>query len=512
MPSDQIEAKIFEDFTGGLYERGNDRSCPPNGLLECTDCYPLADGGLRAAFRWNDERADSRMTGGSTSRIALGMHVLDETARSLTDVPLLYLVAGDKGTTVAPVNSSAHVFANSTVSATAAFTTIASYSTVTKWFPTPIVPFLSTVGGISDDVYIGIAEMTSGGVYRIGSTVQQLAASMVYSLSVHQARLAAGITNNARSQVTFSEPRDSTSLGSVGAKFVRPFEEGQNFPAFVESFYPGDLVVGLTPAGLFGVQGDVAQPSVRELDRIHGPDGWTWGARTPNGVAYLTNEKGVWETAGTAARLLSPQMVGSPMCDLFTFTSGERGFLGQLACWNDWLFTPNGYVYDYRTGGWFKTTLPTPGKFPFWAAAKIPNKMYAFGDNGAGKPVLISAELAEETMDRASSFTFTLPLQEIPERTIELRQIVVYTNGYGSGGLSGGRISVTVTPTPHSGEQPPTAEVPAGVGLASFRVGSNDTFIRVRIRSEANDPSGEAPSVSRVILGLQPRSSLPGVN
>src|SRR5688572_28593110 len=45
---DSLELVEYSDLSGGLWDRGTDRECPKNGLLEATDCYPQASGGLRA--------------------------------------------------------------------------------------------------------------------------------------------------------------------------------------------------------------------------------------------------------------------------------------------------------------------------------------------------------------------------------------------------------------------------------------------------------------------------------
>src|SRR5262249_16336077 len=113
---------------------------------------------------------------------------------------------------------------------------------------------------------------------------------------------------------------------------------------------PSDLFIIKQGAPFLNVQGDITQPTVQAM-----AEGISAGvseqdvARTPQGIIFIGQTGGVYITDRVTIHNLSTQLNGlNQQSDVVA--------IGDLDYINEYLFAPNGYVYDFRTKSWFQQT------------------------------------------------------------------------------------------------------------------------------------------------------------
>lgn len=519
---DDLQALTYRDFTSGLFERGNEREVPPNGLIECTDCMPLRNGGLRAAWAWKEESK----TNLPRNRRVLGFQVQrgeleGERNRKLLEAGIM--LASTSTAALGPFTYE-YWFANSLSSAvfTTALTDWSSGRTHSSMDILRPVRFESFQGNWYYNVAEQLAATTQGiGVWRMPdlnttAATQVLVSENIADIVAHQDRLLyAKRTNNRYHTIIFTSPSTDATPPSSNTLTFGTFRPGDI--TFMDAVFPQDLFILKLNHGGFVIQGDIgAGPLVRETVQHYAPERPTRGVRIPQGIAYLTQSQGVWLWAGGSESFhLSGQFTGSPMTEVTLNPTSDSqsldvGFLGQLGFAGQWLFTPKGYIFDTLNGWWFKSTLPSPGIFSHWSPDLIGARMFGAGHTEPGDNLnLISASTDLQTMVRTGSFQATLPLIDTAERNVEVRRIEVFGQGFGNGGTW----QLEITNDRGETETTGLAAVAARAGSARFNTKTTGDYLKIRLLSQGNgdasSPTGksEAPMIDSIVVYVKPRQT-----
>lgn len=518
---DELVPLTFRDFTAGLWERGNDREVPPNGLLECLDCMPLAMGGVRAAWAWRKELRGALPADGLP--IGFGIDPGYRTfAASQQRMALLVM------TSTNTVGRYSMFGTSSTVLGAAGFAwTLFQTHTSADPIHTPFVEFAGTTDGSAPSWYYSINGSTgstdSAGIWRtsrIDSTVvgTRVLADNINHFAVFQQRLVyvgpkvgfAGIP----SILTYTDP--STHATPPSSNFLEISDRTEIGSILASN--PDDLFAMARGNGLYHVQGDIGSgPFVRTVMESGTPGDFTWmfHNRAKGGIIYPSPTEGLLWWIGGQTVNLTPQFVGAPMVERVRVRhDSNHRFTGGLGAASKWLFTPKGYVYDFDMGCWFRTSMPDGATYLHWAFNPIFERMYTAGaipsttNIGAATNLnVVSASMNDSTMTRSGTFSFTLPLIDTVERNVEVRFIEIFGQGFGNGG------TWTMTVTNDQGQsETASATVSAQADSARFRVGIVGDWLKVRIQSEgASDATSEtgkseAPMVSQVVVWTRART------
>lgn len=547
---DDLTPITYKDMTGGLFERGNDRECAPNGLLESQDCMPLRTGGLRAAWAWKEEDLGAL----PTERKVIGFQVSRGGTLGRGNRISAGVMLGPVSTASAPVFE--YWFAHGDTSLTnitnwtSGFThTLSTVAQAPFFVPTRFVTFAqegSTNGGrswyynIGNNYTTGGASTVAAGVFRMRETLMSTASTRVFDRRVsyiasHQDRLiyaTHAFTSNLgpSDQLLFTNPTTDATPATSNFLSVARYSLGNI--CYMEAFYPQDLFVLKQRQGAYLIQGEIGSgPIVRELNVAHPPEVMTQGTRLLAGMAYLTENDGVWAWQGGDQPVnLSKQIVGTPMAEVQLQTSHPSlevrsspapagttvgtdmgyGFLGALGTGGRWLFTPKGYIYDIENGFWFRTTLPGSGVFAFSSFDQVGARMFMAGHQEPGTQVrVISCSVNEKTMQRSGTFSATLPIIDLMERNVEVRRIEIFGQGFGNGGTW----QLQLTNDRGETETTGLANVAARAGSARFNTKSTGDYLKIRLLSQgagdAASPTGksEAPMIDRIVVWVKPRQT-----
>lgn len=147
----------------------------------------------------------------------------------------------------------------------------------------------------------------------------------------------------------------TTFPGSLAA-FVE--ENSSGYGAFA-SLSSNELFLVKNYGGAVLVRGDLDNPTVIRLPKVDSTHGILYrGVITPLGFVYCSrNGIYLWDN-GDSSQHLSPQLDGYFFNHL---DSAEiiGGIKGRLAYWHPFVAVPNNYLFDTRTGSWWRLDLPT---------------------------------------------------------------------------------------------------------------------------------------------------------
>lgn len=506
----------YVDFTQGLYERGNDRECPQTGLLEAQDCMPLPSGGLRAAWAWTEEQIGNF----PTNRRVMGFDIRRHEDGGYTEAGLML---GTTSTVYLGPFTYEYWFAKGTTAIANAttWTSGRSHSSMEDLYPVRFAQFFDSAGNLNYYYNVAFTNLSTvtRGVFQMpqleSTSSTQVFSSNVVFVAAHQDRL---LYVTAEGTEGYFQSLRYTNPSTVTAPSSNLLTVGEYRSAnigFVEPIFPQDLFVLKPNQGGFLVQGDLNEaPFVREMLTAHVPERFTWSAKIPGGMAHLTQNEGVWLwSGGETYRHLSRQIVGSPMTEVLLETgsgvnAGGAGFLGSMVMGGPWLFTPKGYIYDVENDWWFRSTLPGTGVYSHWVLDRIGNRVYAAGYLEPGSDVrIISASMNQSSMQRSSSFRATLPIIDMAQRNIQVREIEVFGQGFGNGGTW----QATITNELGESEVVGPTTVPARAFSVRWPCALKGDWLKIRLFSDgatdATSPTGksEAPMIERVVAWGRPR-------
>lgn len=554
---DKLEYEVFADFSKGLWERGDDRECPRNGLLGLTDAYPLPTGGLRAWGSWQP----MTMTGIPTNAYILGLWSfggVDPLAGIYTctlecdsnDIDnSTFRLQKLSGTTNGGTPESAITGGTWTT-----LHTISSVKAFGAW--THLTPYRFTTG--ASNVYrifynVGMgsslfaSSTASEGIYKTdGSTAARSfywpfpADCFGHQLSLMFTAIEPGAGLTLHNQIAYTNVASDAQPTTVNAFF--PLPNYSSPITWVSPIEPSDLIVAKSEVGLALVQGDVTSPIQRQISFAHAVS-TVRPVNTDIGLAISVSRDSVYVWTGSQMRDIAYQLLGNPTeppffgsktavgfdSDIRFDISGEPAFrvaswghTGQMDFGEYFLFAGNDYVFDERTEAWFKTTRTgrpqeaIPARF---CADRVNDRIYQARHmtHQTGRQILFWENLQEKDYHRSSSYTFTLPLIYSEHGLIQLRELEYYLGVFGRDS----RIEVTIdfindksevqsiTLAPKVIPNPKTAPLQTGAAPTNQVVRIGDipgraaVAYKVTTRLSAPTPV-EAPMLERVLVGTAP--------
>jgi len=251
---------------------------------------------------------------------------------------------------------------------------------------------------------------------------------------------------------------------------------------FVKTSHGGGYVSGSLDTGQV-----VSLPMVTGAEITHTP------AVSPIGVVYGNRRSGVWVwTHGDVATLLSPQMIP----DFWVITQGADlddygGNAYALASCDDWILTPNNFLYDTTVKSWWRLEDPAVTNWRFVTSQW--HYIYtaaSFFTNTADSPVSFF-----KREDLADTFSWqSHPVWESVEDLVHVNDIGLIAEGNGE---------VTLTLTALNGD---TNSITIPLENCGFperfreRLSIQGKYLQLRIESSSPNAFYPAPTVYSVTL------------
>lgn len=183
--------------------------------------------------------------------------------------------------------------------------------------------------------------------------------------------------------------------------------------------------------GAITVNGDLENPAIVWLPGVTSTGGYsTQAVYTPIGAVYGVKGGGVYAWAGGDNSV----KISVGLEDDFWLAPGSEqfnGYRGQFAYWDDWIITPNNWLYDYQTESWWR--LEDPDLFTWMYAQRdivnnylwcLPAAVDAEGD------VVITA--FDKTTPRTSFSFKSQPFAFTENRGWDVRELVLVAQGSGT--------------------------------------------------------------------------------
>jgi hypothetical protein len=295
------------------------------------------------------------------------------------------------------------------------------------------------------------------------------------------------------------------------------YDRPESHPAWLLSIPPSDLLVANHRGDLYNIQGDLADPTVRELSRSlvslpHLPTNTAYGPVIilPNGGPAILGFDG------------STQPLANGLDQKVWFVDDSLGFFGSLDYINHLLFSPNQHtgddrlsngvlVYDFRSQAWFTSahpdliSCPNP-RFLFVEGARKDGGVVMF--TGAqidgvspGVPVMVRHPILSEEQDRAEIWEWvSSPLRDPDGNQVGVQQVQVATKGFGD------TATLTLTLTNNHGDTVTYIhDVPEGTANIVIPLMMTGEYVEIGVKAESNEPGVEAPMMDFIRAGWTPQ-------
>lgn len=445
----ELQWTAFKDLTGGLWERP-EHEIPSNGLSRLEDGVPMRAGGLEPAPRWTTavnttEAGSSAGITPSTGNLLLGFNVFGNAGPITSAIQWSWMMLGQQSSFVAA--QQVWLSRSSATTAFNNFTTIKDHTSVRDRLPVRFVQYVhSTAGALQMNHFyhtpIALSAATTGyGVFKVDSNtlaVTQVSTMPCFWLEAHQGRLL-GIGDEAfggafslqHQRISFSDDGTDNNLGTTVNSFVLAANRPGDI-ALMQSRMPQDLAILKRSHGWYNVQGAISiNPVIYEQSRVHVSQDLTGVVETSLGLAYLTRDEGLWVyTGGRTPIHLSGQLQGSPMTSAAwpqPSTWNQASFLGGLGYAAETLWTPNGYVWDGKTGAWHRNTQLGDGvAWPFFSYDPTAGQLYAARNTAAGGIQVWRLPVDERTVPRSTHMLWEIPVQYRQGVNISPAEIELY--------------------------------------------------------------------------------------
>jgi len=256
------------------------------------------------------------------------------------------------------------------------------------------------------------------------------------------------------------------------------------------------------------INGDVNGPQVTRLPGVPSIGGLAnRGTVTDKGYAYGSSS-GVWMWGGSdTAVCLSPNL--DPDFWLPDDPTISRRQLGQLngsfGFRYPFIFAPNNWCCDLRTGGWFRYH-PTPTQDP------VNGLIFAFNEvDYQGRLWAVTASYKLDTIfyvmfdtdTPVSYYTWkSQPIVKTSSRVLKFRELQLVASGEG-------RVTITITGLDENPPQTETFDLTSNkISTFTKGIGVQAKDVTIKIESEAANPANPAPNVLRVSLGYLPNQQM----
>jgi hypothetical protein len=186
------------------------------------------------------------------------------------------------------------------------------------------------------------------------------------------------------------------------------------------------------------IRGDLADPTVLRIPAIPsiGSTSHQMIAVTPLGTVFITSQTGAWLwSGGESVEHISADAVDGPDFIVPQATSADpsgnelNAFVGRIWCWQDYVFFPNNWVWNWRQNNWWRLENPADIKFLFCGPdmGDYYNRCY-FSPSSArvGTPAIYEYD----SQTPAKSYIWTSqPLPILDERQFKIREVVFVVAG-----------------------------------------------------------------------------------
>lgn len=556
MPGPQdLQWTAFSDFSGGLLKRTSDRECPQNGLLEATDCYPQPRGGLRSFARFEPVSHTGLPTNSLIFQLqklrppfpqgklyaavlalnaeATGIHTFSIYSMDVSTLSAIQTGTWNQDSVhhlVTAIDPSIQLLSYRTAGTAAGITTAGLGYRV--YYNLPVAQSTSTAS-------TGTTMYDTQGIFRLGSTVVTDTASSGFmltvqssanigsgastanplwpgSMAVHQARLL--------HTATFDQLHNRVYMTSQGGDtgttdFFDPIGEKAGSVTWLEPGPAGYLVLAKSERSVMIVQGDMLNPTIREMAITHNYL-QSFPVTTDIGTIYMVQDDGVFAFTQGGSQSISPNFYGTPMNPglypaTFNIANSDSIKLLTPTIAGDFLFMGNGYVRDMRTNAWFQSSYLPASKHhttdsSFFRVFTAANTVYT-GNNVVLNHgyFLENQDTTVTTWNPSSTYSFTLPLIYSPHRQTSVREIVYEVDAFFKGSSLRTQVSVGYKDRDEKVVFDKETDI-GGSGPQQVRVGgigAKGDWVRIRteMRAPGNHPAPcEAPFVERLFVGTQP--------
>lgn len=501
----------LSDFTKGLYdEQASTKQLlgPSGALVVCTDYEPRVGGGLRAFFK-GATLATTGLTSPTTARCAgiwSAASLADRSGKTANlgyDRFLSYIGTDDKARLARMDGTNEETTWKSAYADAAGAGTQSAEATDFEQFETTAgVRYLVWVqrNGSAVGVYTIQLDYTGAALANGDGTTTKLQ-SYQGPITVSQARLIMCNGRNALytdvGKVTFT----STTLQSL--------QVDPNDPAGVicmaVGVAPSDLLFGLRGAPWFAVQGDISSVAtpVREMANDHHQRAhYQKPSTSPGGVATFIEPGGrIFVTDGRSFRSISDQ-IGK-----FDIDIGSCLGPGQLTFADHYLFAPNGHVYDFDTGAWFKSSLlPTSAWHFFDGVGKIYMANAADGISLAIQRIFEGGDATVTRMD--NGVIQTIPFRDAAGLDVRISEVQINMHCYGTSDV---KVDILDADASTVLDTQTITGIVTGTSMTSFLFqGLPARYCSVKITPSAQSSSVEAPTIEAVRVGFAPNNNLVG--
>lgn len=533
MDNSQLAWNEIREFAG-LWTRGDSILGPPNSATIMSGCHPQPGGGLRPFFRVSDTRPATGIASDKIPRAFTPSFGLNQADHEFAIV--VAEVAGVDWTSYgwyAPFgeweeageeDGSATQFAGEDSGALAdarqpfftTFTLGLTYSAQERKL------YLVIAGDTDADQPYYFSTIAGGP--EAGQPAWEPHPDWspdigLGPITIHQSRLV--IAHDGA--ITFSEPGAENALDAAqDTRFILPDYTGQGDAriAWMVSVPPSDFLVCTVSGNLYNIQGDLDDPSIRELGRW-GPSVYQDAVLTPAGVLCVYPNDGVYLVTPDGGRqyisgALTPQVFTAAA--LASETGDVMGF-GAFAYSNGYLFLPNAQtgtvpsngalVYDLATQAWFTSTHPDDFSYPnpkHFAADFLGPDPGVWGmrrtlPSTLANPLLfriVAGDIDGEAREQRNQ-TWEWQSQKFRHadgRQIEMREIEMNLN-------SGADATVTVTVTSDLGSQVQVITPDAGLTSHRLQFRVRGAYCQVNVKAVEDTTDIEAPTLELLRYGTR---------
>jgi hypothetical protein len=251
--------------------------------------------------------------------------------------------------------------------------------------------------------------------------------------------------------------------------------------------------------GGFTMRSDPTQPTIVRLPSLP-PTGpaINIGCAAKNGMYIYGTKESVWGwTGGDTATDLAPNIdgwfwkpgSGIAGVDQYLFTKGSFAMVGN------YLFAPNGFCWDMRTGGWWKYTQPTDPVYAFHDVSANGNIICVPASFSASRNVL--ADWYDIQQGQSSYQWTSQPLKISQGRIVSFRDSAIMIQGTGTVTLS--MVGLTTEMQPPVTIQVASNDRPVLIDTPISWHGTDMTLIL----TSNSGSSAAAPRIYRVTLGYE---------
>jgi hypothetical protein len=182
---------------------------------------------------------------------------------------------------------------------------------------------------------------------------------------------------------------------------------------------------------------------------------------------------------------------------------GIYGPVGRFAYTHPWLFTPNGWVCDFRSDAWWQIEDPNGEQvhITHWYSSSRPSKVWGF--RAYIDDTNTSAGLAFDLEQGQHSYYYeSQPLAKSRNRYIECREILATIVG-----LEGDTVAFTLKGYGGEGVTQTVTLAASGMQVVRLNAGLFASWVQVQITSTSTN-SDDAPRVLAVSVGYVPQGIL----